>query len=416
MWQSSSLHSSSVVLMINDQRNNVPNEGESHKPLKADMVSQVENYLTNHYDFRRNIVLGRPDVRKRNLDEWKCLDDRESNSILNEMIKAGIKVTSTLLRTIINSDYVPEFDPFTDYYNGLPEWDGVDYIGQLAATVETPNPELFRICMQKWLIGTVGTQICPDDVNQTVLVLQGGQGIGKTRWQELLIPKKLMGYAYAGRINPDNKDTLTHLAECGFIKMDELAAIMKSSSIEGFKEMVTQKVIRVRRPYAEYPENLIRRASFMGTTNSHEFLSDSTGNRRFLAFPVTQIDHNHKIDMDMVYAQAHHLYKAGEEFWFSDHEIKQLAAHNKQFEQKSLEEDLILEELEQCDAEDTKDFMTATEVCEYLRDRNHKIALTNATKQRIGQAMTKLGFQRVKKAGAYCYAVKLIHGFGTGLM
>ncbi|MES2373836.1 MAG: VapE domain-containing protein [Bacteroidota bacterium] len=403
-------------MIKNENRNNVPDGSDLHKPIQADMVSQVENYLTMHYNFRRNAVLGRTDVKRKHNEEWKSLDDRECNSILNEMVKAGIRGTSTLLRTVINSDYVPEFDPFVDYYKALPEWDGVDYIGQLAATVETSNPDLFKTCVQKWLVATVGTHLSGDVVNQTVLVLQGGQGIGKTRWQQLLIPKALEGYVYAGRINPDNKDTLTHLAECGFILMDELAAIVKSNSIEGFKELVTQKIVRLRRPYAEYPENFTRRASFMGTTNSHEFLSDSTGNRRFLVFPVTQINHNHKINMDMVYAQTYHLYKTGERFWLSDYEIKQLAIHNSQFEQKSLEEDLILQELEQCNADDTKDFLTATDVCQYLRDRNHKISLTNATIQRIGAAMMKLGFKRVKREGRNCYAVKLKGWTGTELM
>lgn len=393
----------------------MPENNGKGQSVKIDMISQVENYLTTHYSFRRNAVLGRTDVKGRNFGEWKCLDDRGFNSILSEMIKAGIKANSKTLWTVINSSYVPEFDPFVDYYNGLADWDGIDYIGQLADTLETSDKELFRIALQKWIVGTVANHVDENSVNQTVLIIQGGQGIGKTRWLNSLIPPLLKKYVYAGRVNSDNKDTLIQLAECGYILMDELASLRRNE-IEGFKEIVTQGIIRTRRSYGQFHENMIRRASFMGTTNNHEFLVDSTGNRRFLIFPASQIDHNHKINMDMVYAQAYQLYKDGYEFWFSEDEVKLFAAHNKQFEQKSLEEDLILKELEQCNADETQDFMTATDVCQYLRDRNYKIALTNATTQRVGQAMIKLGFQRVKRAGRNCYAVKTKNEYGMDLM
>jgi predicted P-loop ATPase len=365
---------------------------------EADIISQVERHLGSNYALKKNIVLGRTFVKARNQDDWKLLDERTFNTLLAEMIKKGIKVNASLLRVVMDSGFVPEFDPFVDYYNSLSMWDGKDYIGQLAATVKTNDDVLFRSCLEKWIVASVANQINLDAINQTVLVLQGGQGIGKTRWCLSLIPKALKGYCYEGKINAENKDTLLHLSECGWIIMDELASLRKNS-IEAFKELVTQPIIRLRRSYGFFPENMVRRASFIGTTNSNQFLVDTTGNRRFLPFCASMIDHNHTIDMNLVYAQALALYKSGFQFWFSDEEIQQMAVHNKEFEQVSLEEDLIMEEFLPCDIADADVYLNATGVVKYL-GHYHKISLNNTIVQRVGSAMSKLGFQKVKRNGS----------------
>jgi predicted P-loop ATPase len=117
------------------------------------------------------------------------------------------------------------------------------------------------------------------------------------------------------------------------------------------------------------------------------------------------IDHNHTIDMNLVYAQALALYKSGFQFWFSDDEIQQMAVHNKEFEQVSLEEDLIMEDFLPCDIADADIFLNATGVVQYL-GHYHKISLNNTIVQRVGSAMSKLGFQKVKRNGRYVYAIK----------
>jgi predicted P-loop ATPase len=67
--------------------------------------------------------------------------------------------------------------------------------------------------------------------------------------------------------------------------MDELKN-MQSSDIGKLKQIITQGVIRVRRPYAVYSESYIRRASFTGSVNSAQFLNNCSGDRRFLTFEV----------------------------------------------------------------------------------------------------------------------------------
>ena len=117
-----------------------------------------------------------------------------------------------------------------------------------------------------------------EKVNHQVLVLVGPQGIGKSSWLNSLLPKELSGYLYSGLINPNNKDTLVHLSENLFINLDELENLNKTE-LGSLKSLITQSAIKLRKAYGMFNENLRRRASFMGSVNDAEFLTDSTGNR-----------------------------------------------------------------------------------------------------------------------------------------
>ncbi|MBR6195721.1 MAG: hypothetical protein IKQ58_09665, partial [Prevotella sp.] len=84
-------------------------------------------------------------------------------------------------------------------------------------------------------------------------------------------------------------------------------------------------------------------ASFCGTGNNVQFLSDPTGNRRWLPFEVESITSPREVPFDYegIYAQAYALYREGFRFWFSREEILKLAVHNRQFETPRLEEELV---------------------------------------------------------------------------
>ena len=137
-------------------------------------------------------------------------------------------------------------------------------------------------------------------VNQTVIVFSGKQGLGKTTWIEKLMPKQLKEYIFSGTINPSNKDTLIHLAECMLINLDELENLNRSE-IGSLKEIITKTHIRMRKAYGHNNENMPRRASFAGSVNTAQFLNDTTGSRRFLCFEVEHIEYTHEIDINKVY-------------------------------------------------------------------------------------------------------------------
>jgi predicted P-loop ATPase len=97
------------------------------------------------------------------------------------------------------------------------------------------------------------------------------------------MPKPLKEYIFSGTINPSNKDTLIHLAECMLINLDELENLNKTE-IGSLKEIITKTHIRMRKAYGHNNENMPRRASFAGSVNTAQFLNDTTGSEDSLCF------------------------------------------------------------------------------------------------------------------------------------
>jgi predicted P-loop ATPase len=98
-----------------------------------------------------------------------------------------------------------------------------------------------------------------------------------------------------------------------------------------------------RAPYASFADHRKHIASFCGTGNNVQFLSDSTGTRRWLPFEVESImsPRDNPFNYAGIYAQAYALYQEGFHYWFSPQEIRQLAQHNSQFETPKDELDLV---------------------------------------------------------------------------
>lgn len=241
-------------------------------------------------------------------------------------------------------------------------------------------------------------------INQTVIVFSGKQGVGKTTWIERLIPRELKEYMFSGTINPNNKDTLIHLAECMLINLDELENLNRTE-IGTLKELITKSHIRMRKAYGHNNETLPRRASFAGSVNTAQFLNDTTGSRRFLCFEVEHIEYTHNIDINMVYAQAIELYKNGFRYWFNQEEIKEIDLNNEQYQIRSPEEELLLTWFDIADRETANNFLNTTQIAAKLADKT-KLNVTDGTVMKLGKALKKYGYLRLSKKNGYVYAVK----------
>lgn len=365
----------------------------------------IENYLNNKYEFRYNEVLNRTFYKDISKDiNYRLLKTFEFNSIKRELNNNRIATTVSDLKSLLESDYVKIHNPFIEYFTNLPKWDcKTDYIDELTQTIKTTNQTDFNWAFKKWLVATVACGINNDITNQTVLILTGKQGIGKTTWLRNLMPEILKEYFYSGNINPNNKDTTLLMSEKLVVNLDELASLNKRQ-IEAFKEMITKDVITERRAYGHFTENYIRRASFVGSSNHNEILMDVTGNRRFLCFEANEINFLHNINMDLVYSQVIHLLKEENfKFHFDKEDISRLEENNKLFVQSTEENDWI-DELFSI-SEDNKDvqYMNATEIINYIKIKKNVYQKINV--QEIGKIMTSKGFLRKKINGIWKYII-----------
>jgi predicted P-loop ATPase len=374
-------------------------------PENLGLNQEVEEFLNNNFVFRLNIITSKTESKFLKNDVFHEMDDYKMNSLLRTISHKNIRCSITKLRSLLFSNFVPEYNPILCYLECLqPHDESKDYISLLAETVTTTNQTLWIKYLKMWLVAWVASLIDETVINHTVIVLNGEQGLGKSRWLSKLVPSALNKYVFAGTINPDNKDTFIHLSECLLIILDEFEN-MNRNKLGGIKELITKEKIRIRRPYGYNSENLQRRASFVASVNQQEFLTDVTGNRRFLCFEASAINYEHGINMDLVFAQALFLYKTGFRFYLNKSDIEELNDSNERFRSLSIEEEALLSSYEVCVADDNAKYMTNTEILSSLAEEM-KFPINQGAKKRLGSALGKYKFLRIKRGGRAVYAVK----------
>ena len=337
--------------------------GEHRKAWQetAATVDDIKAFLEDHVFLRHNVITKRVECRipeadafcLRNLGmkenwsrEWQPLSDRVVNSLWSALSRKK-RVNVQDMYRVIESDFVEAYHPFRYYLDHLPPWDGQDYLMELSLSVsvkgEVEEQMRFAQYLKKWLVGMVAAWVDDAVVNNVILVLIGEQGSYKTTWFHYLLPPELRQYFYtktnSGRMG---RDDLLTLAQYGLVCCEELDT-MRPSELNQLKAAVTMPSVDERAAYAHYHEHRQHIASFCGTGNNVQFLSDPTGNRRWLPFEVESIDspRDRPLNYEGIYAQAYALYREGFQYWFSREEIVALAGHNRQFETPRLEDELV---------------------------------------------------------------------------
>ena len=314
-------------------------------------VDDIKAFMADRIMLRYNVITGRIEYRLPSSYEhdgtcWQPINDRIVNSLWTELSAQKPARVQDIFR-VIESDYTPEYNPFLFYLDHLPKWDGNDHILAMSVSVSVKGSVeeqmLFADYLKKWLVGTVAAWIDPTVVNNVILVLIGEQGSYKTTWFNYLLPPQLSNYFYT-KTNSScvGRDDLITLAQYGLICWEELDT-MNARELNQLKAAVTMTSIDERAAYAHFHEHRAHIASFCGTGNNVQFLSDPTGNRRWLPFEVESIEspRDHPFNYEGIYSQAYALYNAGFQYWFSRDEILKLQIHNKKFETPRLELELI---------------------------------------------------------------------------
>lgn len=227
------------------------------------------------------------------------------------------------------------------------------------------------------------------------MVLTGEQGKYKTTWLDHLCPEALKSYLFTGKIDPQNKDVLTLIAEYLFINIDDQLKALNKRDENELKNLITTPAVKYRRPYDVYIEEYPHLASFMASVNGNDFLTDLTGSRRFLPFEALSIDIKTALNIDMgnVFSEILCLYENGSHYWFDEKEIVELHRASKRFHVQTVEYELLMQGFEPPAENDRDSFMTTAQVLEYLR-RNSFLQLSE---KRMGEALRKAGFERTER-------------------
>lgn len=365
---------------------------------------RMQIYLDIHYQFKLNKITNRLLMKSLSkAEDFHYLEDYEFNSILRDLKLSGLKSSKEDLRTLLYSNYVRIFDVFEDYLNNLPEWDGNDYIAELAKSVVTTQPKHFEFCLRKWLVAMVASLLDENVVNHTAIILSGPQGIGKTSWFHTIIPAEFQEFVHEGYIQTKDKEVNVKIAECILVLMDELENL-SDKSMDSVKQLMTQKGTAMRRAYTTMSQYYTRRASFAGTVNKKHFLKDLTGNRRFLCFEVKSIDLEHKVPLNQLYAQLKHMTTTDFQYWFDEKEIALLNEMNEEFRDISLEEEVFKNCFDICqEGESDALFLPTTQIIQLMEQ---KTGSKGITAQRLGRVLKELKVVRLKRKDRYGYLIR----------
>lgn len=409
-------------------------EKENDSSHKKATVEEMEEFINGYMKFRMNMLTHQIETQliadaytdrpEASACHWQRLTDHIENSLWCAMQHHGMAVNLNELHTLLGSDFVKEYHPLKEYLDGLPPWDGeTDYIGRLAAMVhvkESPHsplqqdksrerndlsetPVRFADILKRWMVSMIAAALNETVVNQVILTLIGRQGSYKTSFMQHILPPVLSEY-YTTKSNSSRmtKDDLFTMTENLVINLEEIDT-MPPSELNQLKAMVTQRYVDERRAYGRNKVHLPHVASFVATGNNLQFLTDDTGNRRWLPFEVEDIDSPWEADIpyEGIYSQTYALYQdVNFRYWFTDKEIQQLRGHVQQFEVPRPEYELILTYYRKPVGLERGVYTTSSQIIGRFGNTSLRLSL-----QKVGRAMRELGFRQVKASNANYWVV-----------
>lgn len=266
-----------------------------------------------------------------------------SGSVENAANTALTEINSLTIRHGISIGQVPAiielladrnlYNPVQVWIDSRP-WDGVDRLPEICATLVTAEdfPLAFKdTLIRKWLLAAAAAALKPSGFRcRGVLTLQGAQGLGKTSWVRKLVSDLALCAEVVKldhHLDGGNKDSLLSAIAHWIVEIGELESSFKRD-IARLKGFLTNDIDKIRKPYAKAEVEHGRRTVFCATVNSYDFLVDGTGNARFWTLPLIDVDHEHNIDTQQLFAQMAASLRAGDQWWLTDEEEVQLAYRN----------------------------------------------------------------------------------------
>jgi len=321
-------------LMLHRQTRGFSDIGSNDMPLETiDNIKTVcdnEGVIVQYNVIKKEAEILIPDTA------WS-IDNAKTASLTwlrSACHKSEIRTTNLVNFVTLIAD-ANQYNPVATWIMSKP-WDGISRLNDFYDTVKENrlecSKELKQTVMLRWAISAIMAAFNPNGVNaRGVLVFQGEQYLGKTRWIQSLAPKHLDLIKTGKSLNVHDKDSVKQIVSSWIAELGELDATFKKSDIAALKAFITQDTDELRRPYAVAESIFARRTVFAASVNEDKFLHDPTGNTRFWVIPVETINHSHELDMQQVWAEFYELWKKGEIHYLTKEEMAELNVHNESF-------------------------------------------------------------------------------------
>ena len=375
----------------------------------------IELFLNDNYRFRRNVLNGKVELLTLPEGEdvfWRPLTQEAINSIILRAERENVLEKgspSTQIKMYVQSEEVPVFNPVAEFLNGLPKWDGKNYVAQVFSRLPGLSTEQHSF-LAIWIRSVVAHWLQMDTLhgNECVPTLIGPQGCGKTTFVRRLLPPQLRQY-YLDHLNLSNKfDKEMALTNNLLVNLDELDAI-RPSQHAALKQTLSKSKVNGRPIFGRAQEDRLRFASFVATTNNPHPLTDPTGSRRYICLTIPEnqmIDNEGEINYGQLYAQVlYELREVKAPYWFNNLEVQRI----QQLNQNYMEEKDIAEILNACirkpEEGEAAQAMDCKQLLELVQKEYPLVANTRSTKIHIGLAMKEFGYELTKRGNRPFYKV-----------
>ena len=373
------------------------------KNKKNSLLESLENYLFSHYDFRFNVLTEQTEYSLKNQADFNLVDQRTLNTLCIEARNQSINCWDKDVSRLMCSKKIANYHPFQDYLEHLPLWDGQDRVTELALRV-SDNPVWIN-GFHRWMLGMTAQWLsmesqCANAV--APLLVSTEQGRCKSTFCSRLLPEALQGF-YIDKFDINSVSGCEQkLSLFGLINMDEFDRYSERSQAT-LKNLMQLRKLTFRKSHRSYYSRLPRIASFIGTSNQKELLTDSTGSRRFLCVEVKKKIDCTPPDYAQLYAQLKTELLAGERFWFSAEEEKEIQENNRAFYKQSPAQEIFFRCFRLPKDEEVGRMMTATEIFCRLQ-KKFPSALRNSNASQMGKALQAIGAKSVhtRTGNSYC--------------
>lgn len=312
--------------LLAKKKNGDPYPDERNVAIALDSANELSGML--QYDaFADQIRVLRAPPWAENVQDWRLRQWSDADRIELQMWlqRQGLQVSkaNVVQDSVIAVAQRSQHHPVREYLDRIaPLWDGQQRIDRwLSDYLGAQDEERYLTQIgPKFLLGAVARIYEPGCQMDTILVLEGPQGLGKSSAVRSLFLNWCSDIAQ----DMANKDAAILIQGIWCGELSELTALAKSQ-VEVIKAFISRRIDRYRPPYGRNAIERPRHTVFIATTNECEYLQDVTGGRRFWPVDCSKIDNDAlDADRDQLWAEAVGRYRKGER-WHLDRSAESLA-------------------------------------------------------------------------------------------
>ena len=387
-------------------------EANAPEMVENDLLA-IEYHLEHNYQFRRNVLSGLVEYKKTGEpdENFSRLTSEALNTIF---IKAKREIPDdtslkTDIKAYVESDIPPVYNPVVTWLDSLAKWDGKDRVAEFLNRIPGLSDEkiaFLRIYLRSNVAHWLNLE--QEHGNETVPLLIGNQGCGKSTFCVRFLPKHLRQY-YLDHFNLANKfDKEMALSSCLLICLDEID-MYNARQMAQIKQALSKVKVNGRKIYGKTIDERMRFASFIATTNNRHPLVDKTGSRRFLTIEIPNgevINNNDEIEYEQLYAQL--LYEVRDaklRYWYTNEETLRIQELNAPYEQTLDLEQMIDSMFRKPHGNEKHGSFTSLDIRKILKQQYPDVADSQLNSIKIGKAMKEMKVARVKSKRGVSYSL-----------